>query len=440
MKKWIALILAAALLLACAAAAEPVTSAVFANPVLEMSQGDETFTVDMAGLRAELKGGMNGGVPTLRVDVDDGGEKLLGGTAQFSGGALLFELDGMDRTYKLPMNDGAGGMTAQMGYEKLFASLDEVFNARVPAFPGATVPKLTLPEALLDAVAPAGAQVGADGTKTYAVDVDYTQIHALLDQLAPALSSLPQTSQVSQLTAMIGMLKLTKSGFNLKGSVVDAADRLDVDVEVTLVESGQPAPEPSIALALSSAENQDALTLRVRANGQWQELGTLELISAPEAAMLTVTLEAMDGSGFTFSLFPEDGMQMAVLGVDAGGTEFSLYYSYGGRGDADCVYLGAESADDFEVNLGFETVCRDGVHDGAFSVKGGASGTDFDLAGDFSLAAPVAALLPGVTDAAGAVDLTTLDEAGLQAFSAELSEAAAGLMNYLQGLEMRPAA
>lgn len=46
------------------------------------------------------------------------------------------------------------------GYEQLFTRLDRMFNRQVPAFPGAAVPKIGLPAAVLRSITVGAARRG----------------------------------------------------------------------------------------------------------------------------------------------------------------------------------------------------------------------------------------------------------------------------------------
>lgn len=437
MKKLIAVALAMLMLLASAACAETVDVFTLSDPYLELTQGGQTMTVDMAGLQLQLSAGMSGQVPTVQIDVTNGEEELLGAVMQIQDGRILLDVDGVSNTYSIAMPAEMAGQ-AQQGYDMLFENVAALHSLKLPAIPGVAIPKL-------DIVTPLSmllTEAGSDGdAQLYSFSLPYTMINQILAQVAPMIEEMASNvPNISQITGSLSQLADSNSGVTIEGKVTDSAESTDLVAEFYPVQDGQQAAEAVGALMFSTAQNELAIEADMYQGAQNVRLGYVGLTSEPDDKTITLNINVMDQLTFDVAVYPEEDLQAIAADLEAAGQNISLYFAYGNADGEDVAMFNATMPDVFDLNVSESTVeDADGNKAGDLYVSAQAAGSQFDLSAAVTDVL-ADAQLRSVSDAANAIELTTLTEEQSQQFSSELQNALGGVMAYLNSLEAQPAA
>lgn len=443
MKKLIAIALAMLMLFASVAFAETadategnvVNVLMLTEPTLTMEQNGQTQAVDMTDLIIATKTGMCEGVPTINLDILNGSEQLFSAALQIANGNLLFEVDGIDQTYCIPMPAQMAG-TAQQGYDMLFSSIPEMHNAKMSMIPAVTIPKVDIVTPLGMLLTDAGTE---DGAQNYTFNVPYSMINAILAQVAPSVAVAgSEIPGIDQLQGLIDQLQQTNSGVNIQGTVTDTAEKTELVAEFYPVQNGEAAADPAGALVFMTSENDLYLEANVYQNGEYQTLGYMSLTSEPAEAAMNLTVDIMQQFSFNFDIYPEDNMQVLTVAVLAQGQTINFSFEYGDQDGVDVALLNASMPGMFEFALNKSSeIQEDGVKVGTIALSGEAQGTTLAVQANEMDYLADDVELRGVSNADGAVNLETLTEEEQQQFTASLQNAASGLINYLQSLTPR---
>ena len=438
MKKLIALALAMLMLLASAAFAEPAAVTLLSDPQLTMTQDGQTMSVDLTGLNIAVSSGLSAEVPTIRLDVTHDDEVLMSGLIQIVDGAMVFQLDGMSNAYKASMGADSISGQAQEAFNALFANQDAFLNFQMPAFTGATIPKLDMATLLSFVIT--DTQTDASGATVSTISLPYETINQLLGMAAPYLSQMVPNVDTSFVTDTIQQLQDSNSGVSLGGTIVDSGASEVLTLEAYLVQDGTASEAALGALVVMSEENSVTATVQVNMGDSTTDVATLALLSEPDQAKLSLTGDVMGMASINFDLYPEDGLQMVDLGFSAQGQSANLSLSYGQQDGEDLVSFAAGVADIANLALAIDTVADGaGSHDGAVSFAASAQGMDIALDGKLSIG-PADVELGSIANVAGAIDITTMDDAANEAFTNELQSAAGALIGYLSSIEPQAAA
>lgn len=324
MKKLLAIALVLMLLTASAAFAETAVVTTYSNPTITVTQGDETNTVDLAGVNVVVAMGLEGEapqdgevgadtrVPTVLLDATKDGQSLLSGEVQFMGTRMVVNLDGLSKPLSADMS--MAGDTAVSGYRTLFAALPEIAKTKLPAFTGVDIPKIDLMS--VSAFLPMLGIQPETTDNSASFEIPAEMVSALLGMIVQQIPA-----EALQSTGLADMLQ--NGGFALKGNITDDGATASLVLDIYAAENGQTAADPMMQIAFVSAANSDTLTVDLMAGDQRMTLGQLALTSLPQQAELDLSFELMQGViSLAGSLYPQDGAQVAALEFNlAGGTE-----------------------------------------------------------------------------------------------------------------------
>ena len=104
MKKFIAILLAALMLLASAAFAETANTVTVSMPAVTLITKDVTKNMTLGDLKAPLAIATVNGVPTVQAKASTGASELISGTVQIAGNNLVVGSNAFDGTYAFDLN------------------------------------------------------------------------------------------------------------------------------------------------------------------------------------------------------------------------------------------------------------------------------------------------------------------------------------------------
>lgn len=290
MKKVLAILVALMMLTAVAASAENVFS--FADPVLTLNMG-ETQTIDLTGLELVVASEeMNGGI-AAQVDINGGGNKLMGISANVVGEKVVFAIDGVSNIYSVE---------APMGAVNSFASLDlSALNIDV--------------ESLLASVM---GSIEMDGNT---MKIPYTAVNDILEAVAPALEGVEIPGfDASGIADSVAQLKESDSGVNLEVTYNQTETSMTFNAVAIPVQNGT-AGDPALNLGLNQDESGVALNIEVPGQG-----------------------------AFYFNMQPIDEEKIkVVLGGEAQGMGFDLT-GIASSGEADVEFAALDAGSAIDIN------------------------------------------------------------------------------------------
>ena len=429
MKKLLAIALALMLLMTAAAFAEPANVLTLSNANLLVSGPDGSYIADLTGLTATLALGSPEGVPTLQLDLTGDGQALLGAEIQFIDGNMVLNIDGMSRPIAASLNNA----DAQESLEQLFASLDSMSEFKLPPFTGVNIPKLDL-MSVADILPMLGVQTATEGQAT-TFEVPAELIRQLSQTL---LASIPDETK-----AQLGGIDqlLANANFSLKGKISDDGDTAEMLIEMVPQTDRGNALSDAGSLYFVSSENSDSLELTINADGQSVTLGRFDLTSDPAAATLDVGLDLMGQITLNFSLYPQDGAQVAALALKADQESLNASLTYGEADGQEFTQLAFElPGEDVSASVDIvESPAADGGKAGSMSVDVSANGQTVNLSTDLTEGKGEADFRP-IANAAQAYDANNMSEADNQAMASELDGLLTPLMEYMNGVSIQPAA
>lgn len=429
MKKLLALALALMLLLASAAIAETANVATLSNFQLLVSGDDGSYTVDLSDLNATFAVGAPEGVPTIQMDLLGGSDQLLGAVIQFINGNVVLAIDGVSRPMAASMNNA----DAQKYLEELFANLDSVSEVKLPAFQGVDIPKIPL-MGVADVLPMLGVQPQTDGDAT-TFEIPAELISGILQMVMTQLPA-ETKAQLGGLDQVLANLQVA-----IDGRLSDNGETAEMLLNLVPVENGRKASEPFAALYFVSTQNSDSLEFQLYQEGQAITMAQLDLASDPAAATLDFAFDLMGQFNLSFSLYPQDGAQVAALEVKADQETIKASLIYGEEGDTEYAQLAFEIPNEnvsgsLDIN---EHPTADGGKEGALALNIAANGQTINLTADVAEGKGDVVFRP-ITNADQAYDANAMSEADSEAFGAELEAALAPLMNYMNSIEAQPAA
>lgn len=429
MKKLLALVLALMLLMASAAFAETANTITFSNANLLVTAENGSQTVDLSDLTATLAMGNPEGVPTIQLDVAGGGDALLCAVIQFIDGNMVLNLDGMSRPLAASMQNAQ----AQEGMEQIFANLDSVNGVKLPAFEGVTIPKVPL-NAVLDILPMLGVEPQTDGSAT-TFEIPAQLVTGLLQMI---LAQIP-----AEMKAQLGGLDqlLASTQFAVVGRLNDDGETAELLLDLVPVTDGMQDDTPFAGLYFSSKENLDSLEVLVYQDGQGITLAQLDLESKPESAELNLALDVMGQINLTFSLYPQNGDQVAAVALNAAGETFNASLTYGENGDEEYAQFAFEVPNQnvsasVDIN---EHPAADGSKEGALAVNVASAGQTINLTADLAESKDDVDF-HAITNADQAYDAAAMTAADNQALTEDLNNVLANLTSYLNSIQAQPAA
>lgn len=413
MKKLIAVVLAALMLLASVAMAESGTMS-----LIELSNLN-VAGMDLQGFEAKVAMGDG----SAQAEIVGNGESLLTLIAQLADGKMVLGGD-LANTYAVDL--AAQGMPAEA-----MDVLPQLFNLGVllkdftlPAYPGIDLPMLPIATLL--------GSVGGTATEDGGVrlDISSEQVMGALDMIMSLAESNAGSlsGQMDQVKQAVNSLKESGVSVELSVQAKDSADASDVDVFIIPVEQ-EGAWDTHIArLHLTSKANVDILTVYLNMDNTENQMAIIELDSDPAAPSLTLTANLADTVDFVFALTNDDGIQNCVLSADASGNGATLRLSYGPQDGRDLVELNLAVPQTGEFNFRLLTAAdTEGNREGELLID--AAG--IQISGTVRSIVEADVTVP-VLDASNAIDLTA--DGAADQLQSDLSQAVNGVVGYLSNI------
>lgn len=348
MKKIMALLLCALMLLGMTAVAEEASDTAlvssFKNIVIESTSNGQTSTMNLEGLEIYLSLDTADGL-ALVAQAFDGNDCLAMAVLKLVGTQLRLGVDGMDKTYVVDIPQLNGQDTDGLA-EVLRPILPKLIDVQLPMINVVSLPKLDL----APIVGMFGSQE-ADGTTTFTIPAEL--IDGLLDQvIQTAKASGESVPGLAQALEMIEQLRASGTSLSVSGAVTDSADRQTVNTSIFLVNNGTVAEAPLLTLNLTSAQDEITLTVDVPGNGQTMTVASLQIQTDASENSFYSTLDIGGAMQFNLAAFQEDGMQKAALTVEGNmDASFAVTLAYGKDGDSDVMDLTFAAGEDtaFEI-------------------------------------------------------------------------------------------
>ena len=223
MKKLIAVILAVLLLGSTIACAETGPVLDLKDPVLEFSSGEESGSLDLAGLTLRFGVLGEGDDACLVLNILGDGEPLFAAAAQLDEGRVLVAADGLSHSYAVPMT-GA----------QFVGSSDEDGSA-MAALGSDLMEKLM-----------AEAEIGMEGERI-TFRLPYTAVNKLLREMLPMLDKVPNLDEIVE---QLDEMEAQGQGFEVSGSL-SMTDGFDAELDLTPVEGGEAAEKPAVRMLVN---------------------------------------------------------------------------------------------------------------------------------------------------------------------------------------------
>ena len=428
MKKLLALALAVMLLMASAAFAESANVTTLSNFNLLLTNDQGTQLVDLSDATVEVAMGSPRGVPTIQVDVQGGGQALLGAEIQFINGYMVLNIDGMSR----PLAASMQMSQAQEGIEKLFANMDSVSEFKLPAFKGVDIPKLNL-TSVASMLPMLGITPQTSGqTTTFEIPAQYVSL--ILQTLV--------TQIPAEFKARLGGLDqmLANAQFGISGKISDDGATSELLLDLVPAQGGAQIV-PMASLYLASSANSDSFEIIVYQNGSPITLGKLDLVSDPAAATVDFAMNLMGQVALNVSLYPQDGAQVVAMELKAQEQEMKASLTYGEEGNQEYAQLALEIPNQSVAASAdvVEAPAAGGGKEGTVAVNIASGSQSVILNADlFENKDDV--VFRTIDNADRAYDANRMTEADNRALAADLQNALAGLMGYLNSIQVQPAA
>ena len=255
MKKLFALLLAALMLLTCAACAETAGDAgaiKISDLTANIDADGETMNLDLAGLELVIAGGQAGETPAARVEINGNGSKLFGLTVNLASDYILVGIDGMSKTFSVQIPESATSVT-----NLDFSSLDIDVDA------------------LLETIM-SGAQISQDGDTT-TISIPHTVITDVILQVVPAMESMNiEGFDLEQVTQELQEMKEADSGVAIEVVYTENEAGTSGKIGAFQVENGGQSDVPAFT---ANFEMDDA---SFSASVEIEEAGTFGFSFAPE--------------------------------------------------------------------------------------------------------------------------------------------------------------
>ena len=435
MKKLIAIVLAALMLLSCAAIAEPVTRVTISSPSVTMTGADENQSVYLEDFAANLICGMAAGIPTIEMDAGNAEGTLVSGVMQLIDGRVFLDIDGVTNTYYAAVKPEQLAGMAQQGYEEvIFPSMADAVNAEMPMLPAVSLPKF----GMMSLVGMLGVQpeTAADGSQSANFTVDYQTINAMVNQLLPYVDQLGLGDQVGQVVEVVKQFTESNSGVNIEGTATDDGTIEELVLNFYLVQDGTATESPMFGLDLTSKQDMMNLAVLVDMGGGMQTVGTITGTTNAEAKTMSFVLDVMGMVTADLEIYPdENGMQVITLEVGANGETFSMALTYGKDQDADSVTFGVSVPTGEAFEIAVVTVSQEDGRHGVVTVDfANPDGSQGEISANLDIVNEEAELR-SVRDTAGALDLENLTDEQAAQMNEEIGAAAAALVSYLNAFD-----
>lgn len=425
MKKLVAILLAALMLLAPVALAEN-TAAILTLTDIVATNGGESVPLTGLCITAAIDAEND---PTFILTADDGTDYLAAAAMRIDAkGQMDITLENLDATYTADImslasqqgiDSSVAGMASQ-SYEELpelmrtlVPAMDELV---LPAFSGVTIPKMDLSELL------SGFITGeSNGVSEFTIH--YGQFVSLLDMVKQYASLAgSQIPNLDEVLSAIDEMKANGQGFMVRGTIEDNGRRQNVTASLIPVDNFVEMDSAVLKLSVSSEEN-TIVAIGMPEGQSGVPMFILNLLSDPAKPSLTAEMSIGEAS-ISFRLFPEDGLQKMTFDVSSDGEDaFKVAFGYGNTNGRDLLNFeafGGGSA----LSLNFDTAMgADGVRTGTVSFTADDVVITGNIAMQLSEEAPVEIAWPE-----NRVSIEELD-------GEAMNEAMAPLMAYFENLE-----
>ena len=335
MKKLFALLLAALMLLTCAACAETAGDAgaiKISDLTANIDADGETMNLDLAGLELVIAGGQAGETPAARVEINGNGSKLFGLTVNLASDCILVGIDGVSKTFSVQIPESATSVT-----NLDFSSLDIDVDA------------------LLETIM-SGAQISQDGDTT-TISIPHTVITDALLQIAPALESLNlEGFDLAQVTQELEQMKEADSGVAVEVVYTQNEANISGKIGAFQVEEGGQSDVPAFEANFETNETSLSATVKI------ENAGTFGFSFAPEGESdetlrVTINLDTEGAKGEISGLLSVTNTEMTFEPLDA----------------ANAINVQEMSAEDTEALQGELLTAVGGLLGYFFGILGGAA-------------------------------------------------------------------
>ena len=338
MKKLFALLLAALMLLTCAACAEIAEPAAQSGAITlsgitaNIEATGETMNLDLAGLELIIAGGLAGETPAARVEINGNGDKLFGLTVNLLGDRVVIGIDGVSKTFYAQMPEAATSA----------ASLD---------FSSLNIDTDALMETIMN-----GAQISQDGDTT-TISIPHTVITDALLQIAPALESLNlEGFDLAQVTQELEQMKEADSGVAVEVVYTQNEANISGKIGAFQVEEGGQSDVPAFEANFETNETSLSATVKI------ENAGTFGFSFAPEGESdetlrVTINLDTEGAKGEISGLLSVTNTEMTFEPLDA----------------ANAINVQEMSAEDTEALQGELLTAVGGLLGYFFGILGGAA-------------------------------------------------------------------
>lgn len=363
MRKLIAMLLAALLLMSAAAYAEG-GAAILTLDNLKLSDGSAAAAIDDMAVSLALQNVSLS--PAAVLLIEGAGQPLAKAAAQLSTRQFSLAVDGMGYGLALDLPAPLADRLAEVGEEGwsfvlpmlLVPALDEF---TLPPFTGANIPKADMSGLLASYM-----------TGESSFEIPFAQVNAWLDQLVQVVDAqFGSVSGVKDALEAVRQLRENGIGVVIRGDIDDDGATQTVGLNVYPAQNERVGDDMIASVSVISSLNHfDIILGAFEPSGAMQTI-TLSLISDPAAARIDLISNiSINNSGFSFSLYSEDGLQKASLllnGGDEGGIA-NLEFGYGQQGGSDIVSLGVEGGGSV-LSFTVDTVKgADGVRTGSMTL------------------------------------------------------------------------
>ena len=332
MKKMLAMLLAALMLLSMTAMAE--TTAPAEATALMMTIDHVVYSVYSDGVTAtrDLDGFSAMAALDATKDLEltlatyNGEEALSFLVAKLADGKLHLASNAAEETYAIDIPEAAAATVDQ---------LPGLVKAALPALVGMKLPMINavkLPKVDLSAVMSMfGSQPTVEnGVTTTPFTVPSTVIDMLIQQLSTSLkAAAAQNQSLAMVSQLVESFKQSGMSISLGGSLVDTADQQTCEVGVYISTAEQAAEAPTLVLTTTSVENSFSLDVSMPNDDSMYKVGGVAFASDPAANTMRLSMDAMGMVSTTVDCAQKDNQQSITVNYSMFGSEYTAVTTYG---------------------------------------------------------------------------------------------------------------
>ena len=383
MKKLLALLLAALMLLGMTAVAETAgdqPSALICtidNVNITTTQNGETAEVPMQDFAVQfaLDAAED---PTLAAGAFKGDESLAFAMAKLSDGKALVSLYGLDETYEAEIPEQYAEQIATLG-PNLKMMLPLMLTGSMPMISIPSMGKIDL-SALVGAFATDTTQDG-DAT-SIAFEVPEAVVSALLDQIVQAAGSAEGTPAAS-FVDMINGLKESGMAISLKGNLKDTPDEQTAEIGVYLSTEDAPAEAPAVVLSTDSVQDKLSLTLSMPSGEDMFDMANVVVTTDADANAMALNLDMMGMITAELTIGQADDAQNIAVKFDAIGTSASFSTTYATAEDGSSFANTSLVFGDTNIDLASQGTRTETTYTGTIGAKVTTQDNQFEFNADY---------------------------------------------------------